>query len=187
MLVGAGVATAAFIAFDGLTDDPMPADVAVVPGNQVELDGRPSARLAARLDTAGDLYRRGVVKAVIVSGGTGVEGFDEADAMEAYLRERGVPAAAIFADHDGVNTLATGRNTAALLMRQGWRNALVVTQFFHVTRTRLSLQKYGVAVAGAVHAPFFELRDVYSLAREVIGLWAYVWPWREMLPLYLRD
>src|SRR5262245_21950109 len=87
LFVGAGVATAAFISFDGLTDDPVPADVAVVPGNQVNPDGTPSDRLAARLDTALNLYRRGVVKAVLVSGGTGVEGFDEADVMAAYLRE----------------------------------------------------------------------------------------------------
>src|ERR671921_2010191 len=68
---------AALIVADGLTDDIHAADVAIVPGNTVEKDGRPSARLRARLDQTVALYRQGLFRDVIVSGGVGVEGFDE--------------------------------------------------------------------------------------------------------------
>ena len=44
----------------------------------------------------------------------GVEGFDEAKVMAAYLIERGVPSGSIVVDSAGVNTMATGRNVAAI-------------------------------------------------------------------------
>jgi hypothetical protein len=42
----------------GLRDDIQAADVAIVPGNTVEKDGHPSARLRARLDQTVTLYRQ---------------------------------------------------------------------------------------------------------------------------------
>ena len=68
---------ATLIVADGLTDDIQAADVAIVPGNTVEKDGRPSARLSARLDQTVALYRQGLFRDVIVSGGVGSEGFDD--------------------------------------------------------------------------------------------------------------
>ena len=77
---------AALIVADGLTDDVHAADVAIVPGNTVGKDGRPSARLRARLDQTVSLYRQGLFPNVIVSGGVGSEGFDEAEVMRRYHR-----------------------------------------------------------------------------------------------------
>lgn len=62
----------------GMSDEIHEANVAVVLGNTVNPDGTPSRRLAARLDTALELHRRGLFKNIIVSGGVGREGFDEA-------------------------------------------------------------------------------------------------------------
>src|SRR5215213_1653173 len=73
---------ATLIVADGLNDDIQAADVAIVPGNTVEKDGRPSARLGARLDQTVALYRQGLFPDVIVSGGVGSEGFDEAEVMK---------------------------------------------------------------------------------------------------------
>ena len=170
------VATLAWIAYDGLTDELVSADVAVVLGSKVEPDGRPSARLAARLDTAADLFRRGLARVVIVSGATGAEGFDEAAVMATYLAGHGVPSASILPDHGGANTMATARNSAAIMTERGLHTAIVVSQYFHITRARLALKKAGVDVVGAAHAAYFEPRDLYSLPREVIALWAYLWP-----------
>lgn len=57
-------------------------------------------------------------------------------------------------------------------------SAFIVSQHFHITRARLALQQIGVNVTGAAHARFFEARDIYSLAREVVALWAYLSPWK---------
>jgi uncharacterized SAM-binding protein YcdF (DUF218 family) len=60
------------------------------------------------------------------------------------------------------------------MMRENdWRSALVVSQYFHVPRMRLAMKRSGVATVFSAHARYFELRDVYSTAREVVGYGAY--------------
>jgi vancomycin permeability regulator SanA len=166
-LASAFLVTAALIAGYGLHDEIVPADLVVVPGNTVSRDGTPSPRLQARLDAAVRVYRDGAARLVMVSGGTGAEGFDEAASMAAYLRGQGVPEAAIVVDPGGVDTAATAEHAAAYLRGHGMRTALVATQYFHVARTRLLLQRRDVEVVGQVHARFWEPRDAWSLAREV--------------------
>ena len=168
-LSGAGLIVA-----DGLRDDIRPADVAIVLGNTVESDGRPSARLRARLDKAAELYRGGLFRHVIVSGGVGVEGFDEAEVMKAYLVGQGVPEGSIIADGGGLTTSLTARNAARVMRDRGWRSALVISQYFHVPRARLAVESRGVRPVYSAHAEYFEWRDVYSVAREVVGYGAYL-------------
>jgi vancomycin permeability regulator SanA len=158
----------------GLRDEIHEADVAVVLGNTVNQDGTPSNRLAARLDMAVELYRRGLFKNVVVSGGVGREGFDEAEVMKDYLVNQGVPRASIVVDSLGVTTAATAKNTAALAKLHGWSRVLVVSQYFHIPRCRLALSQAGLAPVFSAHARYFELRDVYSIFREVIGYAAYL-------------
>jgi len=176
VLAGAGVfaLAAALLVASGMRDDDHPADVAVVLGNTVNRDGTPHPRLAARLDAAAGLYRRGLVRHVIVSGGVGREGFDEAAVMRAYLARRGIPTGRIVADSLGVNTAATARNAAAIMRRNHWSSATVVSQAFHVPRCRLALRRAGIAPVYSAHARYAEWRDGYSTAREVIGYAAYL-------------
>lgn len=161
------------IVADGLRDELHPADVAIVLGNTVESDGRLSARLQARLDKAVELYRNGLFKYVIVSGGVGVEGFNEAEVMKEYLVSHGVPEAFIIADDEGLTTSLTARNAAQIMKERRWQSALVISQYFHISRTRLAVETYGVRPVYSAHAEYFELRDVYSIPREVIGYVAY--------------
>jgi uncharacterized SAM-binding protein YcdF (DUF218 family) len=161
------------IVVTGLRDQLANADVIVVPGNTVAPDGTPSPRLQARLDAALALYEGRRAPLIFVSGGTGVEGFDEAVAMASYLVKRGVSPAAIVKDNQGIDTAATARNAAAFMRAHKLRSALVATQYFHVPRTRLALERHGVQVVGSAHARFFELRDLYSIPREVVGYVAY--------------
>lgn len=167
--VGAAVALSVCMALllaDGLTDETVPADVAVVLGNQVHPDGTPSARLAARLDRAVELVEQDRVQWVIVSGGTGREGVPEGDAMKRYMVANGVPEALILVDNMGVDTWATARNARAIMQTHDLKSAVVVSQYFHIARTRLAFRKHGLAVGGT-HARFFELRDLYSIVREL--------------------
>jgi vancomycin permeability regulator SanA len=164
---------ATLIVADGLTDDIHVADVAIVPGNTVERDGRPSARLRARLDQTVALYRQGLFPAVIVSGGVGREGFDEALVMKRYLVENGVPEGSIYVDSGGATTRLTAKNASRMMRENGWQSAMVVSQYFHVPRMRLAMKRAGVTPVFSAHAQYFERRDVYSIAREVIGYGAY--------------
>ena len=161
-----------FMVAGGLHENVFKADVIVIPGNAVSPEGEPSARLAARLDRGLELYTQGMAERVIVSGGTGWQGVDEATAMKAYLVGKGIPAEHIITDSQGVNTWATARFTASWLRESNLKSALVVTQYFHVPRTCMAFERFGVTTVGKAYARFWEWRDIYSMAREVPG-WLY--------------
>lgn len=175
LLVAGGcyLAAACAIAATGLIDHVESADAIVVLGSTVSADGTPSPRLQARLDSALDVYRRNSAPLIIVSGGLGKEGHDEAAAMAKYLVERGVPPSAVLADGAGNTTQATATNVARIARTRKLGCVLVASQYFHLPRARLALERAGVCVAGTVHARYFEARDAYSLAREVVGFAAY--------------
>lgn len=176
MLLAAAVlfaAAAALIAASGLRDVLAKADAIVVLGNTVGPDGRPSPRLKGRLDGALAAFRQGYAPLIVVSGGVGKEGFDEAVVMAQYLVEQGVPRDAVIVDSSGVDTSATASALASLGTTRGIKSVIVATQYFHVVRTRIALERAGVRVVGSVHAPYFEARDMYSLPREVVALAAW--------------
>jgi vancomycin permeability regulator SanA len=154
----------------GLSDHVETADAVVVPGNTVNPDGSPSNRLKSRLDTALAVFRAGHCKVIFVSGATGAEGVDESEVMKAYLVKQGVPLDRIIQDKQGFNTAATARNAAIALHQRGYSTVLAVSQFFHVPRLRRLLAAQGLVVVGSEHARYFELRDVYSLLREVAAM-----------------
>lgn len=164
----------AFIVADGLKDERNQVDVAVVLGNKVELDGEPSERLKARLDKAAALYDEGYFRHVIVSGGTGKEGFDEAAVMKAYLVQKGIPESGITEDNKGINSYWTARNAAMIMDQSGWNSAMVVSQYFHISRTKLAFKKMDIREVYGAHAEFFELRDAYSILREFPAYYKYL-------------
>lgn len=158
----------------GLNDQVGNADVALVLGNRVNLDGTPSPRLKARLDTAAEHYALGHFPKIIVSGGTGVEGVPEGTAMRNYLVGLGVPQKAILIDNMGVDTRASVENTIAILNSTQLESVFVVTQYFHIPRTKLALKKSGVSEIYNAYPRFFEGRDFYSIAREVPAFLKYL-------------
>jgi vancomycin permeability regulator SanA len=173
IVIGLTLACAGLLVAAGCDDKLVQADMIVVPGNTVAPDGTPSPRLRARLDVALKVYRDYGAHRIFVSGGIGKEGFDEAVVMADYLKANGVPAAAIVIDNQGLDTRATARNAAAYMRANGLHSALVATQYFHVPRTRFALERAGVHVAGHAHARYVEMRDLYSIPREVVGLISY--------------
>jgi vancomycin permeability regulator SanA len=164
---------AAAIALSGLNDQLAHADAIVVLGNTVAPDGTPSPRLRARLDCALDAYQQKLAPLLIVTGGVGKEGFDEAAVMADYLVQHGVPRAAVLIDSAGNDTAASAVNVARIARARKLNSVLVASQYFHLPRASLAFARAGVPVAGHIHARYFEARDLYSLAREVIGLGAY--------------
>src|SRR5665213_1049418 len=98
-----------------MTDHLGKADIALVLGNKVNSDGSLSPRLKARLDTAVSLFQKGYFQKIIVSGGTGKEGFPEGTAMKHYLVTEGIPDSAILTDDHGVDTQASADNTVSIL------------------------------------------------------------------------
>ena len=169
----------------GSTDYRRDADVAVVLGARVYPDGTLSLALSDRLDTAAELFREGRVRFVLVSGATGIEGINEADAMRRYLLDAGLPEDRILFDPAGVNTLATARNTRRLMNEHRLTSALIVSHYFHLARCKLLFEEQGVS---AVTVPARMSRrlvlEAYYIFRECVGyLWyALTRPLRPAIP-----
>jgi vancomycin permeability regulator SanA len=163
-----------YIVADGLTDEIAKTDAAVVLGNTVERNGQPSERLKARLDKAVELYENNLVGKIIVSGGFGAEGFEEADVMRSFLIAKNIPESDIILDRDGYDTHKTAVNTRAIMQANNFRSVTIVSQYFHITRTRLAFQKEKIENIYAAHANYFELRDLYSMVREFTGFYTYL-------------
>jgi vancomycin permeability regulator SanA len=108
---------------------PMP--VALVLGAQVHPDLVPSGFLQARLDLAAQLYARGLVEQLLLSGDGRSRFYDEPATMRAYLIERGVPESAITTDPEGLDTFASCRRARQVY---GWRELVVVSQRYHLPR-----------------------------------------------------
>jgi vancomycin permeability regulator SanA len=168
------IISALLIVADGLTDEIHQSDVAVVLGNTVEKNGLPSPRLQARLDKTIELYQKGLFPNIIVSGGFGSEGFDEAIVMRQYLISRGIPENCIRVDSVGNTTALTAKNASQIMKQNNWHSAMIISQYFHISRTRLAFVHYGVNPIYSAHANYFEIRDFYSIFREVIGYFSYV-------------
>lgn len=147
------------------------ADVAVILGSKVFPDGALSPELQARLERAVELEEVETSMTYVVSGGVGIEGPDEAEAMEAFLVKSGISEDRIMADSDGINTLESVRYIANNFPVE--TKIIVVSQFFHIPRVVLALRKAGFKnVSGAAVPPMF-LSDIYSTAREVPALFLY--------------
>ena len=162
-----------YLLVDGFNSPIDKSDVAVVLGNKVEPNGQPSPRLKARLDAALELFQQGKTNNIIVSGGHGKEGFYEADKMKEYLVEQGVPDSLIIVDNKGDNTLKTAINTQAICKAKGYKSVTVVSQWFHITRTKQMLKGSGLVVDSAAPG-YFEWRDFYAVTREFVAFYAYL-------------
>jgi uncharacterized SAM-binding protein YcdF (DUF218 family) len=122
------------------------ADAIVILG-AAQYNGRPSPVLKARLDHALELYRRGYAHAIITTGGYGPDpNYSEAQVGTEYLVQQGVNANRIITEQGSVTTRDSIRASVALMQSQGWRQALVVSDGFHLYRLKKMFEDAGVVV-----------------------------------------
>ena len=121
------------------------AEVAIVPGALVESDGDMSSMLAARVEQASRLWHAGKVEKVLVSGDHGSWIYDEPDTMRRALQAKGIPGRAIFTDHAGFDTWATMVRAREIF---GVRDAVVITQGFHMPRALYLADAAGIEATG---------------------------------------
>ncbi|MCW3125774.1 MAG: hypothetical protein JWO03_1432 [Bacteroidetes bacterium] len=156
---------------DGLSDDKKVADVAVILGNKVNDDGTLSSRLQKRVECGSALYKAGRVRHIIVSGGFGTEGYFEGDKMREYLLKDGIPESDITVDNMGRTTRETVRNTRQIRDDLHFSSMIVVSQYYHITRTKMLFRNAGFHKVSSAAPHYFELRDIYSLFREFIAFY----------------
>ncbi len=119
--------------------------VALVLGAMVHPDGTLSAFLEARVAEAKRLYDAGKVEAILVSGDHGEWAYDEPGKMHAWLVEHGVPDAKVVDDYAGFDTYDSCQRAVRVF---GVRQAIVVTQSYHIARAVALCREAGMDAVG---------------------------------------
>lgn len=170
VLVAAGVVVR--IVQFGHTDQHATADAIVVMG-AAQYNGRPSPVFAARLDHAAALYRDGDAPHIVTLGGRQIgDAETEGQAGKKYLAQSGVPESALLAVGVGNDTLISLRAAAAELATRGWQSVIIVSDPWHVARSRMIARDLGLFVqvspvtSGPATGDSVELRYV---ERELLG------------------
>ena len=120
--------------------------IGLVLGAEVYADGVPSKFLQARLDLAVELYRRGLVERLLVSGDGRSVFYDETGGMRAYLLEHDVEESALVVDPGGLDTYDSCLRARDVF---GVERLVVVSQSYHLPRAlaicrALGLDAWGV-------------------------------------------
>jgi uncharacterized SAM-binding protein YcdF (DUF218 family) len=85
-----------------------------------------------------------------------------------------VPSARILLDSGGDNADLTAKNTVELMTEHKWHSVMVISQYFYIPSTTMTLRRLGVESIYSAHPNFFELLDLYSTAKEVVGYPTYL-------------
>jgi len=144
LLVACWALTLAAVAFYGRREEARTADVIVVLG-AAQYNGHPSPVLEARLDHAVDLYRRGIAKTLIMTGGQAPgDTVSEAVVGRRYAVRKGVPRGAILVETTGMTTRESMEAVGRLMHARRMGTAVLVSDPFHMLRLKLLARRMGV-------------------------------------------
>lgn len=153
------------------------ADCAVILGAGVYDDGRPSLALTDRIDEGIRLYKGKRVRALVMSGGRGRNGFHESEVMRRYAMEHGVPSSAIVIDWHGKSTAASARSCRELMKDKGYKSTIVVSHYYHLLRSKAAFRSFGIACVTSPAPMTRRLqKEPYFVFRECVALLYYTVP-----------
>ena len=126
---------------------------AIVLGAQLD-NGAPSPVFQARLDHALDLYRRGQVRQIILTGGaTAGSSVAEAAAARGYLLQKGLPAEALLSEDTSTSTLQNLQNALPLVQANSIQTVALVSDAAHMLRALNIARALGLAAYGSPVPP----------------------------------
>lgn len=117
-----------------------------------------------RLQTTVDLYSKGKISKILVSGDHGQVNYDEVNAGKDYLLKQGIPAADIFLDHAGFDTYDSIYRAKNIF---GITKALVITQEFHLPRALYFTEALKIEALGC-KADLHDYQNINNMKRREI-------------------
>ncbi|QQE81335.1 YdcF family protein [Alicyclobacillus sp. SO9] len=158
----------------GRSATPRKADTAIILGAYTK-GFQPSIPLLARLRAGIQLYREGVVRYIIVSGGKGEnETVTESSSMKRFLVLNGVDPAWIVEEQFSSDTWENLLNSQEVMKRYRFNNAVIVTSDYHLPRAIAVARQLEMDVTG--FAAWSSQGEFRYAVREVIAWLAY---WRN--------
>jgi SanA protein len=143
--------------------------IAIVFGAGVLSDGTPSAMLEDRVRTAAELYRAQKVDRILVSGDNRFASYNEPKAMREYLISHAVAPRDVILDYAGRSTYETCLRAKEIF---GVRQALLITQRFHLPRALYLAGSMGLDAQGVVadrldYGSELEFQKLREIAAEI--------------------
>jgi len=156
--------------------------VALVFGAGLMRDGSPTAVLRDRVAVAAQLYFDGKVEKLLMSGDNSSIYYNEPGAMMQHAIDLGVPEDAIVLDYAGRRTYDTCYRARDIF---GVREAILVTQGFHLPRALYTCNQLGVAAIGvpADLRPYLRRARVFWSLREIPATLRALWEVHLTRPL----
>ncbi len=140
---------AAWIVWVGERDQAAPADAIIVLG-AAAYDARPSPVLEERIRHGIDLYRRGLAKHLIFTGGFGKGArFSESQVAQRYALRHGVPKQAILIETESRTTRQNLQQAAALMRTHHFERAIIVSDPLHMARALRLARESGIDALGS--------------------------------------
>jgi uncharacterized SAM-binding protein YcdF (DUF218 family) len=130
----------------GQTDRARQAPVIVVLGARVLKGGVAGGSLRARTERAIALYRQGLAPLILFSGGVGEHPPAEAVVARQLAINAGVPEAACLTEEQSHSTEQNALQTARLLEARNLRQAILVSDPYHLLRAQRYFHRAGVTV-----------------------------------------
>lgn len=127
-------------------------DVGIVLGGIADYDNITKAhnfnKHADRLIDAEQLYHKGIIKKIMLSGGNGIllnDGYIEANAIRDHLLQNNIPNEDIIIENTSRNTKENAFNSSEILKKK-YKNGkfLIVTSAQHMRRSQLCFEKAGL-------------------------------------------
>ena len=135
---------------------------------------------ADRVVHAVELYKKGIIKKILVSGGDGrlvLKARNEAEEMQKAMLLMGVPADDIMLEKNSRNTHESAVNVGEMLKDQKNENLLLITSAFHMRRSVACFHKAGFKTIETFTGDFYSnprtfTPDVFLLPQaEAIMAW----------------
>ncbi|MCK4592271.1 YdcF family protein [Candidatus Parcubacteria bacterium] len=156
------------------TNDLPKAEVVLILGARVYGQGVMSGMFQDRVETAFDLYEKGKIEKILISGDHGKEDYDEVNTAKDYLLDKGIKSEDIFLDHAGFDTYDSLYRAKEIFEVS---SVIVATQNFHLPRAvyigrKLGMETYGLSADRHLYANigYNKLREFFSKIKAFLDV-----------------
>lgn len=151
--------------------------IAIVFGAGIYQNNTPRDMLRDRLTVVGELYQKGLIKKILVSGDNRFENYNEPAVMKNYLTQTyAIPEEDIFSDYAGRSTYETCARATSIF---GVSDAILITQGYHLPRAIFTCSELGIASHGISATLQSYRQDTYFKFREIFAIY------KAMINIYL--
>lgn len=156
-----------------------PASYAIILGASVKNDGTPSDALYDRILIGSELMKAKKVSALLMTGDGGAFHINEVAAMKRVAMELGVAEQDIIVDGQGYRTYESCKRA-----RQVYdiREAIVVTQRFHLARSVYLCEFFGIRSQGMVADRQTYQKESFFILRDLASSFKAWWDTRVLAP-----